>query len=79
MVVDGETGLLVPASDPAALADAIGCLVHDPQRRGSMSLAARQRALQTFGMGVHGHCLQARYDRLCSPAADQAAPEDQVA
>lgn len=41
MVRDGETGVLVPARDPAALADAIEGLFRDPERRTKMSARAR--------------------------------------
>jgi glycosyltransferase involved in cell wall biosynthesis len=79
MVVDGETGCLVPPSNPPALAGAIRSLVDDVQLRARMSAAARQRAHQTFGMSVHGGHLQARYDRLCPPAAAEVEPEGQLA
>ena len=42
-VIDGETGLLVPAGDVAALSDAIGRVVSEP--RLGERLAARARAL----------------------------------
>ena len=79
MVVDGETGVLVPVSDPPALAEAIGSLVADPALRIRMSDAARRRAYQTFGIGVHGRNLQARYDRLCRPVRLEVEPEGQLA
>jgi len=46
-VVDGETGLLVPVGDSAALAAALGRLVADPALRAAMGRAglARARAL----------------------------------
>jgi glycosyltransferase involved in cell wall biosynthesis len=43
-VVDGETGLLVPPADPAALAGALTSLVDDAERRQRMGAAARARA-----------------------------------
>jgi len=43
LVVDGETGLLVPPDDPRALADALLALVDDPERRDRMGEAARTR------------------------------------
>ncbi len=46
-IVEGETGLLVPARDPAALGDAIVSLLADPSRRRQMGEAARRR--------VHAH------------------------
>jgi glycosyltransferase involved in cell wall biosynthesis len=50
VVVKGETGLLVPAEDSAALADAIAELVADPGRRRKMGEAGRQRVLDHFGI-----------------------------
>ncbi len=41
MVRDGETGLLVPASDPAAMAKAVISLLEDPDR--AMAMARRAR------------------------------------
>jgi glycosyltransferase involved in cell wall biosynthesis len=50
VVIHGETGLLVPPNDSAALADAIAELVSDPIRRKAMGEAGRQRALEEFGI-----------------------------
>jgi len=47
-VVDGETGLQVPAGDAAALGSAFGRLVRDPDLRARMGLAGRQRALDCY-------------------------------
>lgn len=47
-VVHGETGLLVPAQDPAALAAAMQELAADPQRVAAMGAAARQHAALHF-------------------------------
>ncbi|WP_419827850.1 glycosyltransferase family 4 protein [Sphingomonas sp.] len=43
-VVDGETGLLVPTDDTAALADAIARFVEQPELRRRMGAAARRYA-----------------------------------
>jgi len=44
-IVDGESGLLVPAGDVAGLAAAIGDLAGDPAKRGALGEAAARRAL----------------------------------
>jgi glycosyltransferase involved in cell wall biosynthesis len=44
IIVDGETGVLVPAGDPVALRVAVNQLLADPQRRARMGEAARFRA-----------------------------------
>lgn len=48
VVVEGETGLLVPARDPEALADAVLTLWHDPERGRRMGLAGRRRVEEHF-------------------------------
>jgi alpha-maltose-1-phosphate synthase len=49
IVADGETGLLVPPRDPAALARAISWLFSDPIRARRLGEAGRVRALARFG------------------------------
>jgi glycosyltransferase involved in cell wall biosynthesis len=48
VVVDGDTGILVPARNDAALADAIVRLLKDPALRERMGKAGRARAGQRF-------------------------------
>ena len=48
LVVDGETGLLVPVHAPAALAEALNRLVQDAALRQRMGAAGRRRALQFY-------------------------------
>jgi glycosyltransferase involved in cell wall biosynthesis len=64
MVVDGETGLLVPGRNAAALAAAIETLVADPERRAAFGRAARARAQAAFSPEAHAARVQAIYDRL---------------
>ncbi len=46
IVVDGQTGLLVPPGDPQALREAIQGLLDDPERRECMTMMARQRVVE---------------------------------
>ncbi len=50
VVIHGETGLLVPPGDSAAMAGAITSLVSDPVRRKVMGEAGRRRAYEKFGV-----------------------------
>jgi starch synthase len=48
IVAHGETGLLVPPGDPAALADALTTLLADPARARRMGAAGRARVAERF-------------------------------
>jgi L-malate glycosyltransferase len=50
LVVPDQTGVLVPASEPAAMADALERLLRDPEERIAMGQAARARAEQVFSL-----------------------------
>jgi len=50
MVQDGETGILVPAEDPPALALAIGSLLADPPGRARLAAAGRARVEKEFSL-----------------------------
>jgi glycosyltransferase involved in cell wall biosynthesis len=68
-VEDGVSGVLVPPHDPAALGAAILSLARNPERRGRLGAAARQRATSVFSQDA---CV-ARYVRLYT-ALIQDAP-----
>jgi D-inositol-3-phosphate glycosyltransferase len=48
LVVDGETGLVVPPRDPAALREALERLLGDPGLRRRLGAAGRERARERF-------------------------------
>ncbi len=48
VVADGETGLLVPVGDEAALASAVNVLIRDPVRAAELGARGRQRAVAEF-------------------------------
>jgi len=68
IVDDGVTGLLVPPSDPVALADAIDALWSDPARREAMGRAGRDR-VQDFTIATIGPRLEAHYERALAGGA----------
>jgi glycosyltransferase involved in cell wall biosynthesis len=76
-VRDGETGLLVPPADPAALADAICRLLADPERAHRMAAAGRVLMLDRYTIDRTAALIAALYDDLL--AAHLAAPPQATA
>jgi len=60
MLRDGDSGLLVPAGDPLALAHALRRLIEDPAQRERLGAAARRRAEAEF----HVEVMADRYEHL---------------
>ena len=52
LVVDGETGRLVPSGDAAALRESLRELLSDEHKRERMGKAARKRAVDDFGWSM---------------------------
>jgi len=69
LVQDGATGLLVPAGDAHALAEAIVQMGRDPMRRAVIGDAARQTALQRFDVRVMSRAYAALYQQLLHACA----------
>ncbi|MFP4502201.1 MAG: glycosyltransferase [Candidatus Hydrogenedentota bacterium] len=53
--LDGETGLNVPAGEPAALAEAVNALLADPERREAMGAFAQARVRREFTAETAAH------------------------
>ncbi|MFN4282895.1 MAG: glycosyltransferase family 4 protein [Alphaproteobacteria bacterium] len=70
VVVDDETGLLVPPRDATALADALQRLAGDGEARRRMGAAARRRAEEIFGDATVVAATMALYRRLLTPEED---------
>jgi glycosyltransferase involved in cell wall biosynthesis len=67
IVEDGVTGLMVPPGDPTALREAVERLLADPAERRRLGAAARQAAVERFGLDVY-------VDRLAEHLAEIASP-----
>jgi glycosyltransferase involved in cell wall biosynthesis len=65
MIEDGVSGVLVPPGDDAALAQAVGELLADPERRAALGAAARARVLAEFAPEPH----LARLEKLLAGVA----------
>ena len=61
VVTSGQTGLLVPPADPAALADALAGLAAQPDRRAALGEAAAADARSRFSIEEHVAQLAALY------------------
>ncbi|MBO0654924.1 DUF3492 domain-containing protein [Streptomyces triculaminicus] len=77
--VIGGTGLVVPAQDPRALAEACLALLREPERRARLGAAARARALELFTVEQNVSAFGALYLEVLSRAPVQhAAPDPSV-
>jgi glycosyltransferase involved in cell wall biosynthesis len=78
-VLDGQTGLLVPAHDPARLAAAIVRLANDEQLRSRLSAAARARMAEHFTLEQSVKSYDALYNVLLAGGSPQEATRSRVA
>jgi len=74
VVVDGETGLLAPVGDVAAMAAHVVRLLADAPLRARLGAAARQRAEVAFPLEATVGKYEALYRRLIEPRLSQGLP-----
>jgi glycosyltransferase involved in cell wall biosynthesis len=74
LVVDGESGMLVPPGDPESLASALRRLIDDHQLRQELGAAARARARASFDLGAFRRAHVDLYDRQLASAGAVAEP-----
>ncbi len=75
IVTDGQDGLIVPPSAPAALADAMERLLADEALRNELGARARQKSADAFSMEQYVAGVRAVYESLLSRPT---APETSV-
>jgi glycosyltransferase involved in cell wall biosynthesis len=64
VVIEGETGFLVPAGNPQLMAERLQQLLSERDTRKRMGEAGRLRALRVFSPAREAAAVQAAYDRL---------------
>jgi glycosyltransferase involved in cell wall biosynthesis len=76
-ILDGETGLLVPARDPPRLAAAIALLAEDPERRSQLGHRAREHVARIFPLSRTVAAFEEIYGSLTRtvPARDSDAAD----
>jgi len=67
LVQDGETGVMVPQRDPAAITEAVCELLADPRKRRRLSLLARRSVRRNFDQRT----IAARYATVLSNASER--------
>jgi glycosyltransferase involved in cell wall biosynthesis len=67
LVVHGETGFLVPPGDHLALADALRCLLAEPELRARLGRAAERKAAEFRASEVVPR-IERAYRELITPA-----------
>lgn len=79
IVIDGQTGLLVPIEDAKALAEAIARLAGSSQLRERYGQAARQLVVDRLSAKIIGNAIVGLYDRLIFESSDgHPSPERSI-
>jgi glycosyltransferase involved in cell wall biosynthesis len=63
-IIDGVTGLLVPAGDAVSMADAIGTLVSDPGLARRLGESGRARFDERFTLDIHAERMHLEFQRV---------------
>ena len=66
LVVDGETGILIPPRNPRALAEAIRRLIDDPSAARRMGCEGQRRVAERFSLSAKLDATEALYRQLVS-------------
>ena len=75
VILDGETGLLVPRMEPPPLANALQILLANPEMRMAMGAAGRIRVYQNFTRERMVAETLAVYERMLDPSQSAGNPE----
>jgi glycogen(starch) synthase len=68
VIADGQTGLLVESEDATAMADAVRCLLREPELASDLGRAARTRVQQLFSWKNHVDSYNCLYKKLTTRA-----------
>ncbi|HEY3522906.1 MAG TPA: glycosyltransferase, partial [Candidatus Limnocylindrales bacterium] len=71
LIVDGESGLLVPSGDAVALAAAIARLLADPALRARLGTSGRQLVLREFDLRQNVRDLVDRIGKVAAARTDR--------
>ena len=64
IIEHGRTGMLAPPRDPEAIADAVGALRRDPERRRALGQAARERVTPAYALNRMVEGVETLYEQL---------------
>jgi glycosyltransferase involved in cell wall biosynthesis len=64
LILDGETGLLVPPQDSDAIAQAVLRLLSDRDLRHRMGIRGRERVEKFFTWDIHAEKLRRIYEKI---------------
>jgi glycosyltransferase involved in cell wall biosynthesis len=65
-IAPGESGVVIPPRDPAALAEAVRSILEDPARAEAMGLAGRRRVVANHSLADRAAAMRRVYERALS-------------